>query len=126
MRIARRLCTDIAPVKAVAVAMVIASLLAGCADPPTSDASSAKGLERPSDPGFGHVHGLGINPADATVYAATHFGVWRLPSARGKGNERPQRIAQRWQDTMGFTIAGPDLFYGSGHPDAREDLPPHL
>jgi photosystem II stability/assembly factor-like uncharacterized protein len=27
---------------------------------------------------------------------------------------------------MGFTIAGPDLFLGSGHPDPRETGPPHL
>src|SRR5690606_6875474 len=36
------------------------------------------------------------------------------------------RIADRWQDTMAFTIIGPDHFLGSGHPDMREDLPPHL
>jgi photosystem II stability/assembly factor-like uncharacterized protein len=27
---------------------------------------------------------------------------------------------------MGFTVAGPDRFLGSGHPDAREGLPPFL
>jgi hypothetical protein len=26
---------------------------------------------------------------------------------------------------MAFTIAGPDTFPASGHPDLREDLPPH-
>jgi hypothetical protein len=73
------------------------------------------------DPGFGHVHGLGINPADGLLYAATHYGVWRV-SAEGKA----VRIADRYQDTMGFTIAGPDHFLGSGHPDLREKLPSHL
>lgn len=27
---------------------------------------------------------------------------------------------------MGFTVVGPDRFLASGHPDAREDLPPFL
>ena len=30
------------------------------------------------------------------------------------------------QDTMGFTVTGPDEFVGSGHPDLRDDLPPLL
>jgi hypothetical protein len=55
------------------------------------------------------------------VYAATHYGVWRLPT-----NGQPIRVADRYQDTMGFTIAGPDHFLGSGHPDLRERLPSHL
>ena len=38
------------------------------------------------------------------------------------------RIADRWQDTMAFTVTvtGAGTFLGSGHPDLREDLPPHL
>jgi hypothetical protein len=74
------------------------------------------------DPGFGHVHGLGVNPADGMLYAATHYGVWRIPPDGGD----PIRIAGRYQDTMGFTVAGPDRFLASGHPDPREDLPSHL
>jgi photosystem II stability/assembly factor-like uncharacterized protein len=70
--------------------------------------------------GFGHVHGVDLNPADGAVYAATHHGVYRLGPA---GSER---IADRYQDTMGFTIAGPDLFLASGHPDPREPGPAHL
>lgn len=30
------------------------------------------------------------------------------------------------QDTMGFTVVGPDRFLGSGHPDGRDRLPPFL
>jgi hypothetical protein len=67
------------------------------------------------------VHGLDINPADGLLYAATHFGVWRISD----GGD-PVRVADRYQDTMGFTIAGPDYFLGSGHPDLRDDLPAHL
>lgn len=72
------------------------------------------------DPGFGHVHGVDLNPADGMIYAATHTGVFRLEP------DGPQRIADRYQDTMGFVVAGPDLFLGSGHPDPREPGPPHL
>jgi hypothetical protein len=66
------------------------------------------------------VHGLGVNPADGTLYVAGHYGVFRVEDGA------PERVADRWQDTMAFTIAGPDTFLASGHPDLREDLPPHL
>jgi len=68
------------------------------------------------DPGVVHVHGLGINPADGALYAATHTGLFRLDT-----DGRVQRIADRYQDTMGFTVAGPDRFLASGHPDLRDD-----
>lgn len=58
----------------------------------------------------GHIHGIGENPTDKTVYIATHTGVYRLKSGQ------PELIANRYQDTMGFTIAGPDEFLASGHP----------
>lgn len=77
---------------------------------------------RGADPGVEHVHGLGIDPADGTLYAATHYGLFRIPAA-GKA----ERVANRYQDTMGFTVVGPKHFLGSGHPDFREkDLPPRL
>jgi hypothetical protein len=74
------------------------------------------------DPGPVHVHGLGVNPADGALFVATHTGLFR--AARGK--QRAERVANRYQDTMGFTVTGPDRFLGSGHPDGREDLPPFL
>jgi photosystem II stability/assembly factor-like uncharacterized protein len=76
-----------------------------------------------TDPGPIHVHGLGINPADGSLFIATHTGLFRL----GKDSRKAVRIADRYQDTMGFSIVGPNRFIGSGHPDAREhDLPPLL
>jgi hypothetical protein len=39
---------------------------------------------------------------------------------------RATRVGSRRQDTMGFTVVGPDRFLGSGHPDVRDDLPPFL
>jgi hypothetical protein len=76
-----------------------------------------------SDPGPVHVHGLGINPADGSLFIATHTGLFRV----GKDSRKAVRIADRHQDTMGFSIVGPNRFLGSGHPDAREQgLPPLL
>lgn len=73
-----------------------------------------------------HVHGLGINPADRALLIATHTGTYRVaPSAR-----KAERIGNSRQDTMGFSVAGPNYFLGSGHPDVREavekNLPPLL
>lgn len=65
------------------------------------------------DPGVSHVHGLGINPADGSLVVATHYGSFRIPSDGGEAI----RIGNSFQDTMGFTVAGPDQFLGSGHPD---------
>lgn len=36
------------------------------------------------------------------------------------------RIADRYQDTMRFTVVGPDQFLASGHRDVRENKPPRL
>ena len=74
-----------------------------------------------SDPGVVHIHGLGINPANGDVYAATHMGVFHI-----NGEGEAERIADRYQDTMGFTVVGHDHFLASGHPDLREELPPLL
>ena len=74
------------------------------------------------DPGPIHVHGLGINPADGALFVATHTGLFRA----ARGELRSRRVANRYQDTMGFTVVGPDRFLGSGHPDLRERRPPFL
>ena len=68
------------------------------------------------EPGVVHVHGLGVDPGDGVLYAATHSGLFRIPE-QGKA----ARVANRVQDTMGFSIVGPGRFIGSGHPDFRED-----
>ena len=79
-----------------------------------------------ADPGPVHVHGLGINPADSALFIATHSGLYRVD----KNSRKAKRVGNRLQDTMGFTIVGPDRFLGSGHPDLTEmrekGLPPLL
>jgi hypothetical protein len=73
-----------------------------------------------------HVHGLGVNPADNALFIATHTGLYRVD----EGERKAERVADRFQDTMGFTIVGPNRFLGSGHPDVQEaqqrNLPPRL
>jgi photosystem II stability/assembly factor-like uncharacterized protein len=76
------------------------------------------------DPGVAHVHGLGINPADGSLYIATHYGTFRLDK-----DKKVERVGASHQDTMGFTVAGADRFLGSGHPDLdgiRQGKPPRL
>jgi hypothetical protein len=87
--------------------------------------STANGVAA-DDAGPIHVHGLGINPANMSLLIATHTGTFQVAP-----NERKAvRVGQSRQDTMGFTVAGPNYFLGSGHPDVQEavekDLPPHL
>jgi hypothetical protein len=64
------------------------------------------------DPGVSHVHGLGIDPGDGTLYVATHHGTFRIPD-----EGQAERVGGSFQDTMGFTVVGPNDFLGSGHPD---------
>ncbi|MFH9467157.1 F510_1955 family glycosylhydrolase [Streptomyces clavifer] len=74
------------------------------------------------DPGTGHLHGLGVDPADGSVYAAGHLGVFRLTGTEAV------RVADRYQDTMGFTVTGPGTFLASGHPSPTDSTAssPHL
>ena len=100
-------------------AAVLALTLAGCGEdsPPSLPASDEELGNSPQ-----HIHGLGVNPADDTLYIATHTGLWSASA----DSQRAQRVGDSRQDVMGFTIAGPDHFLGSGHPDARQDVPPLL
>ena len=75
-----------------------------------------------SDPGPIHVHGLGINPRDGALFIATHTGLFRA----APGETKAERVGDSYQDTMGFTVVGPDRFLGSGHPDGRSGEPPFL
>jgi hypothetical protein len=36
-----------------------------------------------SSSAFGHVHGLGMDPADAALYAGTHYGLFRISEDGG-------------------------------------------
>ncbi len=108
-------------VRTALVGALAALALSACsAGTPSQGAQGARGGQ---DPGVAHVHGLGVDPADGVLYAATHFGLFALPQT-GPAT----RVAARFQDTMGFTVTGPHTFLGSGHPDQQKDprLPPRL
>ncbi len=93
--------------------LALMALSACSGDSPTPGGSTEDAL--------GHVHGVGVDPGDGTLYVASHLGVFRVAE-----NGTRERIANRWQDTMGFAIVGPGHFLGSGHPDLSEDLPSSL
>jgi photosystem II stability/assembly factor-like uncharacterized protein len=69
-----------------------------------------------------HVHGLGVNPADGALFIATHSGLFRSP----EGSTSAEPVGTSKQDTMGFTVAGPDRFLGSGHPGPGQGGPSSL
>jgi len=111
------------------VALRLAIAVALCALGLAACGSSDRDRDTPAalTPGSGedgplHVHGLGVDPADDALIIATHTGLFRAAA----GEQRARRVGDRYQDTMGFTIVGPNRFLGSGHPDARDDLPPLL
>lgn len=97
-------------------AVVLAVGLAGCA----ADAGATEGQGTvaarvgrglPSE----HVHGVAINSADDKVYLATHDGLFRY-------DESGPVLVGPVIDLMGFTAAGPNHFYASGHPGAGVDM----
>jgi hypothetical protein len=76
------------------------------------------------DTGLAHVHGLGLDPVDDSLYVATHYGSFRVGA-----DKKAERIGESYQDTMGFTVAGSRRLLGSGHPDLqamRQGQPPRL
>lgn len=101
----------------IAVAVVVAAIAAAVLWESASGTDEASPTDRPV-----HVHGLGVDPADGALLIATHTGLWRL----NPGEDEGARVGDSRQDTMGFTVVGPNRFLGSGHPDLRDDLPPHL
>jgi hypothetical protein len=105
---------------AAALLFVVAAVALGACGGDSKEPSERE--PRVSDPGPIHVHGLGVNPSDGALFVATHTGLFRA----APGEQRARRVADRFQDTMGFTITGPDRFLGSGHPDGRDGLPPFL
>jgi photosystem II stability/assembly factor-like uncharacterized protein len=97
-------------VRRLVVALVLLMVGAGC----SSDRAAPPSPAVAEDPGLVHVHGLGVNPRDGTLFAATHTGLFTI------GDGTATRVSDRLQDTMGFTVVGPDHFLGSGHPDFRD------
>ncbi|MEV0630927.1 F510_1955 family glycosylhydrolase [Nonomuraea wenchangensis] len=102
-----------------AAGLALGVTLAACGQAAQEQAGTAY-----ADPGIGHVHGLGVDPADGALYVAGHYGLFKITSPAVA-----TRVADRDQDHMGFTIMGPKTFLASGHPsveDVSTGRPPHL
>jgi hypothetical protein len=68
-----------------------------------------------------HIHGVDAT-RDGTLFVATHEGLFTAAS----DGETLSRVGDRENDLMGFAVVDDDRFVASGHPDQRDDLPPHL
>ena len=105
-----------------AVSVAVLAAVTGCSnqadDAPVEGPTAAAQAEPATE--LSHVHGLGLNPGDGLIYVATHNGLFVVEgdSARPVGEGR--------QDTMGFTITGPNAFLASGHPAPGQDAPTNL
>jgi hypothetical protein len=108
-----------------ATASLLGALLlsAGCGGGDGETAGEFTGISlEVQEPGPVHIHGLGYDRVGRVLYIATHTGMFELAD----GAARAVRIGDSRQDTMGFSLVRPGLFLGSGHPDARANVPPHL
>jgi hypothetical protein len=92
-------------------------VIAGCG---TSEGDASGAGAGTAAATFGHIHSLDVNPADGTLHVASHHGVFAL------GTDGFDRVGEVRFDAMSFTVAGPDHFLMSGHPEPGSDAPPHL
>jgi len=116
-------------ISALSVPLVSLMVLTGCSandGDPTAVLPSTAAMAN----AFEHVHGLGADPLTGDTYAATHQGVWLIPTgmlpdtyltgAPRADLTQPMQLAGLAQDTMGFTVAAPGQLMASGHPDPAE------
>jgi hypothetical protein len=91
-------------VQRLAGTLLLAVALAGCG------AGDETASVAPSQ--TGHVHAVGVDPADGSTYVAAHTGLYRATD----GAPRATRVADDRRDVMGFTVEAPGRLAGSGHP----------
>lgn len=84
-------------------------MLAGCSEPLARDGGDAVD--------FSHVHGLGYDPNDQTIYVATHHGL--ILGTRSGDDWTWDYAGLERYDYMGFTqdATNASILYSSGHPD---------
>lgn len=112
-----------------AASLVIVGALAGCTSSDSDDPADATHSVNSPAPGpeadglplvppeAGHVHGMAVNPADGLLYLGTHSGTLVLDG------DTISQVGDSTIDLMGFTAAGANHFYASGHPGPHDDLP---
>lgn len=101
-----------------AVAVVVALATGGGGE---SDGVTPAG-EAGSPAPISDVHGVGVNPADGALYIASHNGLYRSEP----GAASATRVDGPEQDLMGFSVAGADRFFASGHPGPGQGGPSSL
>jgi hypothetical protein len=101
------------------VLLTAAGLVTGCA-PAAEPASGTSTTTSAAQSAMAHLHALGVDPGDGALYAASHHGLFRIQPGS------PPQLIGGAQDTMGFVVAGPRHFFGSGHPAPGESKPPNL
>ena len=116
-------------ISALSVPLVGLMVLAGCSANDVDSTAVAPSTAAMAN-AFEHVHGLGADPLTGDTYAATHQGVWLIPTgmlpdtylagAPRADLTQPAQLAGLAQDTMGFTVAAPGQLMASGHPDPTE------
>jgi hypothetical protein len=113
-----------------AAAMLVLLLAAGLAacggdDPTVESAEQQPSEQQPAGEteSVHHIHGLGVDPNNGTLYVATHTGLFQAAG----GEQQMRRIGDSAQDIMGFSVVAADRFIGSGHPDPNDtSSPPNL
>jgi hypothetical protein len=108
---------------AAAVSLLLSAGVAACGGDDSSGQSAEQQPSAVETETVHHIHGLGVDPADGTLYVATHTGLFQAAD----GDRQMRRVGDSGQDIMGFSVAGPDRFIGSGHPDPNDtSSPPNL
>jgi hypothetical protein len=96
-------------------------LVAACGDDSTVESSKPQPATEAAT--VHHIHGLGVGPQSGELYVATHSGLF----VARDGQQQLRRIGDSEQDIMGFSVVGPDHFFGSGHPEPDDtSSPPNL
>jgi len=91
------------------VVLAAAALTRGDSD---DGGGAVPNLLESTDPGPIHVHGLGINLADGALFIATHMGTYRV----APGEQEAARAGNSHQDTMGYSVVGPNRFWDPATP----------
>lgn len=113
----RRRLAVIAAVLLVAAAAAVGGILIFQKDDaaqPQSDTQESSALST------AHVHSLAVDPADGTLYAATHEGLFKMTG----GGSGTSRVGDDRSDLMGFSIVGRDRFISAGHPASPDGVNP--
>jgi hypothetical protein len=123
----------------IAIALLAALALAGCGErskdesAPAATAGETKLSDRlvdfSLDPPF--VNDLDVDPKTSDFLLTTNRGFWRISPDGKKVEQMKSKVSADGQGApigtfLSFTVAGPDLLYGSGHPDTQQPLPQYL